>query len=38
LVRKEEHPSYLAARRREHQLKKWTRRKKEALVAVIGPR
>ena len=29
----EEVPDYLAARRREHQLKRWTRRKKEALVA-----
>ena len=33
LVYQEELVSHLAARRREHQLKGWTRRKKEALVA-----
>jgi predicted GIY-YIG superfamily endonuclease len=33
LVYTEELANHLAARRREHQLKGWTRRKKEALVA-----
>jgi predicted GIY-YIG superfamily endonuclease len=33
LVCKEELSNLLAASRREHQLKRWTRRKKEALVA-----
>jgi predicted GIY-YIG superfamily endonuclease len=33
LVHIEELPNHLEARRREHQLKGWTRRKKEALVA-----
>ncbi len=33
LVYVEELANHLEARRREHQLKRWTRRKKEALVA-----
>ena len=33
LVYTEELPNHLVARRRERQLKSWTRRKKEALVA-----
>ena len=33
LVYKEEFPNYLTARRRERQLKGWTRAKKEALIA-----
>ena len=33
LVYKEEVPNYLKARRRERQLKGWTRAKKEALIA-----
>ena len=33
LVYSEEHPDYLSARKREVQLKKWSRAKKEALIA-----
>ena len=33
LVYSEEHPSRLAAQKRESQLKRWTRRKKDALIA-----
>ena len=33
LVYSEEHPTFHAARQREAQVKKWTRAKKEALVA-----
>ena len=33
LVHKEEFPNLLTARRRERQLKGWTRAKKEALIA-----
>lgn len=33
ILYRERHPDYRAARRREAQLKRWTRGKKEALVA-----
>ena len=33
LVYSEEHPSAAVARSREHQIKKWTRAKKEALIS-----
>ena len=33
IVYSEEHPTYAQARRREAQVKKWTRAKKEALAA-----
>jgi predicted GIY-YIG superfamily endonuclease len=33
LVYSEEHPAFSSARRREAQVKRWTRAKKEALAA-----